>query len=394
MLRFPSKSVWIWAFAALVTLAGLGLLSRALLGPRERTLRSPGLQIVALGEWETDPALWGRNHPRQYQSWLRSQEPSKAEIGFGPGRTKWGGQRQEPRTPEGNLLIEGSSRSRDPKGGFLRHPAVCLDCHDPRTLALRISRRPFQEAMARRGIDVAMASRQEMRTYVCAQCHVASIPAGPGGSPRMPWDRGWNGDEIAAACSEAPELRDHADFTHAVSGAPMLWMRHPEFELWKQGSHGSRGVSCADCHMPLQVEGTARYSRHELDSPLLAGEEMACGRCHRARRQELRAQVELIQDRTAALEARAVKALLSAHRALGACLKAGVEESRLSPLRQRLREAQIRWDLIASEGSTGFHGPQESARLLGVTLDLARSVERDALELRLNSNPSSGDGKP
>ena len=37
---------------------------------------------------------------------------------------------------------------------------------------LRVINPAFIEAMEKRGIDVKKASREEMRSYVCGQCHV------------------------------------------------------------------------------------------------------------------------------------------------------------------------------------------------------------------------------
>ena len=59
-------------------------------------------------------------------------------------------------------------------------PISCNDCHDPKTMDLRITRQSFVEGIAAykksQGIDDydvhTMATHQEMRSYVCAQCHV------------------------------------------------------------------------------------------------------------------------------------------------------------------------------------------------------------------------------
>src|SRR5918995_53632 len=60
------------------------------------------------------------------------------------------------------------------------HPVACIDCHSPETMRLRVTRPGFLEGIkaykASQGVkdyDVNRhASRQEMRTYVCGQCHV------------------------------------------------------------------------------------------------------------------------------------------------------------------------------------------------------------------------------
>src|SRR5690606_29717451 len=60
-----------------------------------------------------------------------------------------------------------------------KHPISCIDCHEPTSMALRITRPGFIEGIAAlkkgQGIenyDVNRdASRQEMRSFVCGQCH-------------------------------------------------------------------------------------------------------------------------------------------------------------------------------------------------------------------------------
>jgi nitrite reductase (cytochrome c-552) len=60
------------------------------------------------------------------------------------------------------------------------HPVACIDCHDPKTMQLRVTRPGFMEGMkalkASQGVkdyDVNRdATRQEMRAFVCGQCHV------------------------------------------------------------------------------------------------------------------------------------------------------------------------------------------------------------------------------
>ncbi len=75
----------------------------------------------------------------------------------------------------------------------LSHPIACIDCHDPQTMQLRVTRPAFLEGIrlvkaAERSQDYdvnAMATRQEMRTYVCAQCHVEYYFKGPEKRPSV-----------------------------------------------------------------------------------------------------------------------------------------------------------------------------------------------------------------
>ena len=134
----------------------------------------------------------------------------------------------------------------------------------------------FVNAMAKRGIDVAQATRQEMRTYVCAQCHVEYYFAGDDKVLTFPWEKGLTIDDIEAYYTEV----GFKDWDHAETNAPMLKMQHPEFEMYSQGLHAASGVACADCHMPYVREGGVKVSDHWIRSPLTNIED-ACQTCHR-----------------------------------------------------------------------------------------------------------------
>lgn len=178
------------------------------------------------------------------------------------------------------------------KHGF-KHSVVCADCHDSKTMELKITRIAFKEAMQRRGIDISKASRQEMRSYVCGQCHVEYYFKGPGKYLTFPWDQGMVLDSIDAYY----EKEGFSDWTHAESKAPMIKMQHPEFEIWSTGIHARSNVSCADCHMPYRREGAIKITDHWIRSPL-GNLTNACLTCHRQSETEMRERVLQIQDRT------------------------------------------------------------------------------------------------
>src|SRR5687768_5143604 len=81
---------------------------------------------------------------------------------------------------------------------LLTHPVSCIDCHDPQTMQLRITRPGFLEGIralkASQGITDydpnAQATRQEMRAYVCGQCHVEYYFKGPEKRLVYPWSKG------------------------------------------------------------------------------------------------------------------------------------------------------------------------------------------------------------
>lgn len=271
------------------------------------------------------------------------------------------------------------------------HPIGCGDCHDPDTMQLRVTRPGFLygiralaqseeplphlpsierwRSAGRQGeYEVnSMATRQEMRSFVCGQCHVEYYFKGEGKLVTYPWDKGLNVEEIEAYYDEV----GHKDWQHKLSGALVLKAQHPEFELWSQGIHARSGVACADCHMPYKREGAIKVSDHHIRSPLL-NVANACQNCHNFPEEEMKARAEAIQDRTLALMDRAEEAVVALIHDLQGALEAGIPAEQLAEAQALQRKAQWRLDYIAAENSMGFHAPQESARILGEAIDYAR----------------------
>lgn len=280
---------------------------------------------------------------------------------------------------------------------LIQHPANCVDCHDPETLQLRVTRPGFLEGIralkAQQGIadyDVNRdATHQELRTYVCAQCHVEYYFRGPDHQLTYPWAKGIRAEQIEAYYDEM----EFADWTHGVTGAPVLKAQHPEFELWSQGIHARSGVACADCHMPYLREGAMKVSDHHVRSPLL-NLGRACQTCHNIPEDELRNRVHNIQDTTDALTQRAAAALVDMMNAIAAARAAGASDEQLKPAWDLHRKAQWRLDFVYAENSTGFHAPQETARLLAESLDFARQGQLEAFKLHPEMPAEPPPGEP
>jgi len=262
---------------------------------------------------------------------------------------------------------------------LISHPVACIDCHDPSTMQLRVTRPGFIEGMrafkASQGLqnyDVnKQATRQEMRAYVCGQCHVEYYFKGPEKRLVYPWAKGLKIEEIQAYYDEA----QFKDWTHADTGAPVLKAQHPEFELWNQGIHARSGVTCADCHMPYKREGALKISDHHVRSPVL-NINRACQTCHKWPEEELKARVETIQERTYKLRNVALDALMDLIKDLKAAKGAGKTDSELVTAQGFQRKAQFYLDFVEAENSTGFHAPQEAARILGESIDFSRKGQQ------------------
>jgi nitrite reductase (cytochrome c-552) len=287
---------------------------------------------------------------------------------------------------------------------LVQHPVTCTDCHEAETMNLRVSRPAFVNGIRslaksdyatphlpsierwRRDGRVGdydpnkEASRQEMRSLVCAQCHVEYYFKGDKKLVTYPWDKGLRVEQIEDYYNEV----GHVDWKHKDSGAPVLKAQHPEFELWSQGIHARSGVACADCHMPYVREGAIKVSNHHVRSPML-NVAQACQSCHRYPEEEIRSRVEAIQDRNQSLMDRAEEAIVALINTIKDAAARGATDEALKAPRDLQRKAQWRLDFIAAENSTGFHAPQEAARILGEAIDYARQGQILALSAKAPS---------
>jgi len=378
------------------------------------------LQLLQIPEDELDPGVWGVNFPRQYDSFLKTDD-STIETKYGgsvpyskletnPALVRlWSGyafsidfneerghqyaltdQKDTQRVKvvsqpgacanchaaEAPQLIAELGWEQFNKIPYnelqaqLHLGTSCADCHDPGTMELRITRPAFKIAMETRGIDLDKATRQEMRTYVCAQCHVEYYFQGEDKVLTFPWSHGLSIENIEVHY----DTYEFKDWTHSESGAPMIKIQHPEFELWSTGIHAKSGVTCSDCHMPYTREGAVKVSDHWVRSPLV-NINKSCQVCHRQPEEELQERVFTIQDRTAELLRHTEKAILDTIDAILVAKAAGVSDADLEEARDLHRRASIRWDFVSSENSMGFHSPQEAARLLATAIDYARQAE-------------------
>jgi nitrite reductase (cytochrome c-552) len=263
---------------------------------------------------------------------------------------------------------------------LVKHPVACIDCHDSHTLALRVTRPAFIEGIralkASQGIkeyDVnKQATPQEMRAYVCGQCHVEYYFSGAERRLVYPWSKGLEVENILAYYDEI----GFRDWTHRDTGAPALKAQHPEFELWSQGVHARSGVTCSDCHMPRVEYKGANISDHWVRSPML-NVTNACLGCHQRKdtkitEQDLRDRVDEIQDRHWKLRQEAMTALVALIDDLKAARTAGRSDGDLRTALYLQRRAQFYLDFIEAENSTGFHAPQEAARILGESINFSR----------------------
>ena len=384
-----------------------------------------GIEPVAeIAEMEPDSSKWGVNYPNQYSTLLKTEtnntrtihggsekyskleeDPRLLDLFAGYGFSKEYNEdrghlnsltdvREIKRVGEKTAGTCYSCKSSDnPRlwdevgmaefdrtlfkdlGQHIDQPIGCANCHEGGTMRLVVTNPALEEALKAQGKDWKTFTRQEMRTVVCANCQVEYYFAGEGAYLTFPWSDGTRIEEISQYYAEL----GFKDWEHPQSGAPMIKMQHPEYELFTADStHYKAGVACADCHMPYTRDGAAKFSTHDVQSPLLNAE-TACGACH--------TDVGYVTTRVATIQQQVRETMDASEDAITAAIQAiqaaaeapDVDTALLTEARDLHREAQLRWDFIAAENSMGFHNPEESLRILAVVTDLARQAQLKAV---------------
>lgn len=255
------------------------------------------------------------------------------------------------------------------------HPVACIDCHEATSMKLRVTRPAFIEGIKAykkhlgvENYDVNRdASVQEMRSFVCGQCHVEYYFKGEDKTLTYPWANGLKVEEIYSYYQEV----GFKDWTHKDTGTSALKAQHPEFEMWSQGIHSRSGVSCSDCHMPYKRVGAYKVSDHHVRSPLL-NIDKACQTCHHQTEDEMRSRVEEIQQRTFHLRNVAMDALMDLINDIAAKKDDPALAAAVVTAQEHHRKAQFFIDFVEAENSTGFHAPGEAARIFGDAINECR----------------------
>lgn len=247
----------------------------------------------------------------------------------------------------------------------------CANCHEAGSMRLIATNPALKEALKAQGKDWEQLTRQEMRTLVCANCHVEYYFKGDGKYLTFPWA---NGTDIYSII-DYYEAASFKDWDYPGTAAPMLKAQHPEYEFFTAAStHYAAGVACADCHMPYVRDGAAKFSSHDVHSPLL-NPEQACGQCH-TDTEYVVARVNVIQEQVATTKTATEDALLDAINAIKAAAAAPSASAEvLDQARALHRKAQFMWDFVSAENSTGFHNPEYALKILADSTNLARQAQ-------------------
>jgi nitrite reductase (cytochrome c-552) len=403
------------------------------------------IRTGSIADGDINPANWGKIYPLEYDAWAKTKDPRPAGKsrykkgydtdlvihdklsefpympllfngwGFGveyneprghwymltdqlevdASRLKAGGACLTCKTPYVPILQKelGASYFSDPylevqakiPKEFQTLGVSCSDCHDNRSMDLKLSRGTLREALTTMGKDPDQATRQEKRLLVCAQCHVTYV---------IPKDKDmkstsvffpWQGSKVGNVSIEniIKVLKSdpaYLEWKQNVTGFKVGFIRHPEYEFFSNNSvHYQAGAACADCHMPYTRVGANKISDHNVMSPL-KNDLKACQQCHTETAEWLTKQIFAIQDRTISLMNRSGYAVAVAAKLFEITNKAladgkVIDQELYNRAKDLYLEAFYRVIFIGAENSIGFHNPSEAGRICGDAVAMAAKSE-------------------
>lgn len=344
---------------------------------RDMLKEDPRLSVLWAGYAFSKDYNQGRGHIysiTDIQNTLRTGAPKDKNDGPMPG-TCWTCKSPDvPRLMKEKGVAEFYAGTWASKGDEVVNPIGCADCHDSQTMDLKITRPALVEAFQAMGKDIQKATHQEMRSLVCAQCHVEYYfdkkLAGKEGVPYLvlPWKDGLRAEDM----EKYYDNMNFSDWTHPLSKAPMLKAQHPGYETYLTGVHADRGVSCTDCHMPYKSEGGQKFTDHHVQSPL-NNVANSCQVCHREEASKLIANVNERQRKVTENVVRLENALVAAHIEAKKAWDLGATEEQMKDILQDIRHAQWRWDYSVAAHGASFHSPVEISRTVGGAIEIVQN---------------------
>jgi len=419
---------WVLFLGTMLVVFFMGLLASTIVERRAEAVFAY-TPVVEFEEWEPRNEIWGKNFPREYETWLltsdtsyRSKYMGSVTIDFleeypalvmlwagyafswdynqsrghfyaihdlyhslrvgapvdgeksNQPNTCWTCKSTDvPRLMKEMGVKEFYSGTWETLGHQVVNPIGCADCHDAKNMNLIITRPALVEAYERMNKDITKVTHQDMRSLTCAQCHVEYYfdkTKHEGVSYLVfPWDKGFSMEDMEAYYDEI----GFTDWTHAISKAPMLKAQHPDYELFLKGVHYARGISCADCHMPFHSQGGVKFSSHHAVSPLKYVHQ-TCQVCHRQDTDRLIADVYERQDKIKESRVILEDLLVKAHIEAGFAWDNGASEVQMDKALKLIRAAQWRWDFVAASHGGSFHAPLECSRILADGINKAHEA--------------------
>ena len=289
---------------------------------------------------------------------------------------------------------------------YLKNPMGCIHCHDPHGAKPRVVRDALIEAVVDRGegaypYDKEKSKRVTMTkiefqrdgkpfravgilnkadsTLLCAQCHV-EYACNPGFDPRtgaatgmedrktnyFPWVNVFDVQKRYADIG-------FKDFRHAVTGASLTKLQHPETETFWGSTHERAGVECKNCHMPKVKDKKGKtYTYHGQRSARYMLRD-TCVQCHNTWSQdEAEYQVDAIQNYTRGKMRKAEYWLGVFIDTYTRAKDAGVREEILAEARPFHDKAHILWEWWTAENSDGFHNPRAARESLAQSINASQ----------------------
>ncbi len=276
----------------------------------------------------------------------------------------------------------------------LKHPVGCIHCHDPHGGNPRVVRDALIQAVVDRGEgtypydkEKSAASPMTKVTFrdgyraigllgkkdsnvMCAQCHV-EYNCNPGHDPAT-------GDAVTKADRRTnifpwKNVFDYnafmreigfKDFKHAVTGASLSKLQHPETEVFWGSKHERAGVECKDCHMPRVAKDGKEYTWHGQKSARYMTKD-TCMNCHADwSEEEAVYQIDAVQNY---IRGKMRKAEFWLGQLIDTYQRAkdlGVDETALAASRKHHDEAHTLWEWWTAENSDGFHNPDQAREAL------------------------------
>lgn len=279
----------------------------------------------------------------------------------------------------------------------------CIHCHDPHGAQPRIVRDELINEIDKgakmfagkdgktdlkvidfRGFRKIGIMQKADSRMMCAQCHV-EYACGKGYEFESGKGIGFDDQRTNhMPLKQVKELLEHYkklnfyDFKHAVTGARLVKLQHPEAETFSGSIHDRAGVGCADCHMPIMKNKQGKtFKSHMVIKPRNHVKE-ACLRCHPQYTAEQKLyQIDAIQNYIKGKMRKSEYWLGQLIDSYAAAKRLGVDEATLTKAREKHEEAHVLWEWWTAENSDGFHNPDLARDSLAASI--AASKEGVAL---------------
>ena len=287
----------------------------------------------------------------------------------------------------------------------IQNPMGCIHCHDPHAAKPRVIRDALIEAVVDRGEGTYPYDQKKSQeitlkkimfkrdgkdfraigllnkpdsNLLCAQCHVEyncnpGIDTKTGGATTMD-DRRANYYSWVNVfdLQKRYESINFKDFKHAVTGAALTKIQHPEVETLWGSKHERAGVECKDCHMPKVKKKGKAFTFHGQRSARYMLKD-TCVRCHPSWTvEQAEYEVDGVQNYIRGKMRKAEFWLGELINTFTRAKDLGVGEEVLKEARSEHDRAHILWEWWTAENSDGFHNPEQARQSLAESINASQ----------------------